>query len=215
MSDFAPTGPSHTFVAGSPQKRITGGILLGAGVTFAAFAGITFAGKAGQTEIGSQGLNTFDNVGYALQPRIPRVVMGSTFTVAGALMAGFGAKLFASNAGVANDPVTTLKRQRRLRSSGAILVGSGGAVVVSSLALIFYGAGEWGSIPPFIGDFRPEYAQSAHNAASFFSYGAGLLAVGVGTLATGLGLLSGNSKAIRAGMMADRNGGGVILSGQF
>jgi hypothetical protein len=215
MSDIPPTGPSHKFVVGDPRKRITGGILLGAGVTFAAFAGVTFAGKAGQTEIGSQGLFTFDPVGYGLQPRIPRVVMGSTFTVAGAVMAGFGAKMFASNAGVANDPVTTLKRQRRLRSSGAILVGSGGAVVVSSLVLFLYSAGEWASIPAFIGDFRPEYAQSAHNTAAFVSFGTGLLAVGAGTLATGLGLLGGNSKAIRAGMMADRNGAGVMLSGQF
>jgi len=189
--------------------------LLGAGVTFSAIAGITFMGKAGQTDIGSQGLITFDQVGYSLQPRIPRVVMGATFAVGGAVFAGVGAKIFAANAGVADDPVTTLKRQRRLRTTGAILVGSGGAAVLGSLFLLAYGAGEWASIPPLIIDFRPEYAQSGHNAASFFSYGAGALAVGAGALATGLGLLSGNSKAIRAGMLADRNGAGVSISGQF
>ncbi|PRP91559.1 hypothetical protein ENSA5_54140 [Enhygromyxa salina] len=184
-------------------------------MTFSAIAGVTLAGKAGQTEIGSQGLITFDPVGYSLQRRLPRVVMGSTIAVTGALLAGFGAKFFASNAGVANDPVTTLKRQRRLRSTGAILVGSGGAVVLSSLVLLFYGTGEWASIPGAISELRPEYVQSAHNAAAFFSYGAGLLAVGTGSLAAGLGLLSGNSQAIRAGLMADRSGAGVTVSGRF
>ena|GEM_PF-4059199 len=213
--DFMAPRSSIAIAAGDPRKRVVGGIFLGAGVAFSAIAAITFAGKAGQTEIGSQGLITFDGVGYNLQPRIPRVLLGATFTVAGSLMAGLGGKLFAANAGGANDPITTLKRQRRVRSTGAILTGSGGAAVLTGLFFLVYGAGEWGSIPDVIVEFQPQHAQSAHNAASFFSYGAGLLAVGTGSLAAGLGLLSGNSQAIRTGITADRNGAGVAVSGRF
>ena len=95
------------------------------------------------------------------------------------------------------------------------MIGSGGATLLSGLFLIFYGAGEWGSIPAVISDSSPYYTQSAHNAAAFYGFGAGLLAAGTGTLATGLGLLTGNIKAIRTSMLADRNGAGIAISGKF
>lgn len=210
--------PAPTNTARPPSaaaKRVAGGALLGAGLTFATIGFVTFAGKAGQTEIGSQGLITFDPQGYALQPRIPRVVMGATFTVAGSVMAGLGGSMFARNGAVRDDPVATLARQRRVRTGGALLLGSGGATLLSGVFLLAFGGGEWASIPGVIDELRPEHLQSAHNSAAFFSWGAGLMSLGAGSLAAGLGLLAGNRQGLQLGASADASGGSFTLSGAF
>ena len=189
--------------------------MLGAGLGFATIGFVTFAGKAGQTAIGSQGLVTFDPVGYKLQSRIPRVAMGSIFTVAGSVFAGVGGSMFAKNAAVAGDPLATARRHRRVQTTGALMLGTGGATVLGSLFLLAFASGEWSSIPVAIDQLRPEYQQSAHNTAAYISWGAGLLSLGAGTLSAGLGLLSGNKQSVRMSASFDRSGAGLAVSGQF
>ena len=196
------------------RGRAAGGILLGAGVGTAAVAFGLLGGKATKVGLGGEGLLTFDLENVELDVKTNRAAMGATMAVVSVPLTGVGGWLYAVNGDVPGDPELTWKRRRRAHTAGAVATGLGSGLLLGSLVMGLTSIVAWARVDGT--RLNEDDLSDARDAAAFRNWTLGLVAPGASLLAGGIGLLSGQrGRRVEAAPVANRDGGGVVISGRF